>query len=200
MKDTGYWPYDTCLQYEACSSESTEGHCGAKDADFTCSAINTCRTCSTFSSSGGFCSGISTFPNATIAEYGNVKGADSMMAEIYARGPIACTVDATPLHKYPGGIFDDPTASKGTNHIISIVGWGTDAASGNKFWIVRNSWGEFWGELSYFRIKMGENQLGIEGSCNWATPAAWTEHNTACFEDGTNCVKTATYTDPSQRV
>ena len=57
---------------------------------------------------------------------------------------------------------------------------------------------QYWGELSYFRIVMGGNQLGLEGSCNWATPAAWTEHNTACYEDGTNCVKTATYTDPSE--
>jgi cathepsin X len=141
VKDTGFWPYDTCLQYEACSSESSEGHCGAPGADFSCSAMNTCRTCSTFSGSGGFCAGISTFPNASIAEYGNVKGAPDMQAEIYARGPIACAVDATPLHKYTGGIFDDASASKGTNHIVSVVGWGTDKVKG-KYWIVRNSWGE----------------------------------------------------------
>jgi hypothetical protein len=37
------------------------------------------------------------FPNATIAEYGRVSGEQKMMAEIYARGPIACEVDASPL-------------------------------------------------------------------------------------------------------
>ena len=36
------WPYDTCQQYAACSSESTEGNCAS--ADYTCTAINTCRT------------------------------------------------------------------------------------------------------------------------------------------------------------
>eukprot|EP00937_MAST-01D_sp_MAST-1D-sp2_P007191 g7191.t1 len=198
VKDKGFWPYDTCLNYEACSAESKEGACGRDGADYSCSAMNTCRTCSTFSDSGGKCAGVSTFPNATIAEYGQVKGEADMMAEIYRRGPIACTVDATPLHKYNGGVFDDSTASKGTNHIISIVGWGLDKTTQKKFWVVRNSWGEYWGELGYFRLVRGENQLGIEGNCAWATPGQWTEHNFACWEDGSNCVpQTTAYRDPS---
>lgn len=61
------------------------------------------------------------------------------MAEIFARGPIACGVDAEPLHKYNGGIFSD-TSDKEINHIISVVGWGTVQSSGQKYWIVRNSW------------------------------------------------------------
>ena len=194
---SGHWPYDTCLQYEACSAESKEGACARDGADYSCSAMNTCRTCSTFSSMGGSCAAVSTYPNATIAEYGQVSGEADMMAEIYRRGPIACGVDATPLHKYNGGIFDDKS-DKGTNHIISVVGWGVDKDSGKKFWIVRNSWGEYWGELGYFRIVRGENQLDIESSCSWATPGQWTEHNFACWEDGSNCQpKTVSYRDPS---
>ena len=86
IQESGFVPYKTCLEYEACSQESTEGHCGAEGADFTCSAINTCRTCSTFLSNGGFCAGIDQFPNATVAEFGTVSGEDEIMAELYARG------------------------------------------------------------------------------------------------------------------
>eukprot|EP01003_Olkasia_polycarbonata_P003452 NODE_213_length_1197_cov_293.869338_g160_i1.p1 GENE.NODE_213_length_1197_cov_293.869338_g160_i1~~NODE_213_length_1197_cov_293.869338_g160_i1.p1 ORF type:complete len:355 (-),score=102.67 NODE_213_length_1197_cov_293.869338_g160_i1:132-1166(-) len=197
IKQTGYVPYDTCLQYEACSSESSEGAC--KDSNFQCSPVNTCRTCSTFTSNGGKCVEVDRFPNASIAEFGQVSGADKMMAEIYARGPIACGVNAEPILKYPGGVFDDASAGKGINHIISVVGWGADKNTGKKFWVVRNSWGEYWGELGYFRIAMGGNQLGIEADCAWATPKDFTVHNFACWEDGSNCQKTAHYVDPAIR-
>ena len=190
------WPYDTCMNYAACSSESKEGLC--EYGNWTCNAFNTCRTCSTFTSMGGKCVGIETFPNASIAEYGSVAGEDKMMAEIYARGPIACGVNAEPLHEYTGGIMSAPQASKGINHIVSVVGWGTVASSGQKYWIVRNSWGEYWGELSYFRLEKGKNELGLEQMCSWATPDTFTEHNFPCYEDGSNCAKATKYIDPSK--
>lgn len=89
IKKIGYVPFDTCQQYLACSSNSDLGFC--PNIDTTCSAINTCRTCSTF---GVPCSAIDVFPNASIAEYGLVHGEKNMMAEIIARGPIACAIDA----------------------------------------------------------------------------------------------------------
>jgi len=184
------------MEYAACSAESTEGICGG--GDWTCSAINTCRTCSTFSSSGGFCSELDTFPNATVAEYGKVSGEDNMMKEIYARGPIPCYVNAGPLHEYEGGIFTttDPKDDTFTTHVVSVVGWGADEKTGQKFWNVRNSWGEYWGEMGFYRIDRGNNSLDMESGCAWATPGEYTVVNTPCWEDGSNCVTTAKYEDP----
>lgn len=193
--DVGYVPFDTCLIYEACSAESTEGSCAAKGNDFTCNAMNTCRTCSTFSDMGGFCSALDTFPNASIAEYGLIEGEDAIMAEIYARGPVAAGVDADPLHDYTGGIITDNPAYE-INHIVSIVGWGT-TPEGLKYWVVRNSWGEYWGEMGYFRLIRGVKALGLEDSVAWATPASWTHVNYPCYEDGTNCVGKKDFRDPS---
>lgn len=99
---------------------------------------------------GGKCTEIDFFPNATLAEYGTYsvlsdpKGASQkIMAEIYARGPVATGVNAEPLVKYEGGIVRDTKFwHMMVNHIVSIVGWGTDEETGDKYWIVRNSWGE----------------------------------------------------------
>mmetsp|Transcript_13958 Transcript_13958/g.16933 ORF Transcript_13958/g.16933 Transcript_13958/m.16933 type:complete len:346 (+) Transcript_13958:158-1195(+) len=195
IKETGFVPYDTCLSYEACSAESKEGNCA--HGNYQCSDMNTCRTCSTFEANGGFCGAISEFPNASIAEYGEVNGADNIMKEVFARGPVACGVNANEIVNYKGGIIDLPHKSRMIDHIVSIVGWGKDDASGDKYWIVRNSWGQYWGEMGYYRIKMGGNQLGMEASCVWATPDRFTEVNFPCFEDGTNCVKHSKYVDPS---
>merc|ERR1712151_1257007 len=103
------------------------------------------------------------------------------------RGPVAAGVNAEAILKYSGGIVDMPNESREVNHIVSIVGWSYDESSQSQYWIVRNSWGQYWGELGYFRIKMGGNQLGIENSCSWATPGSFTELNFPCNEDGTNC-------------
>jgi cathepsin X len=197
IESTGYIPYDTCMPYSACSSDSSEGFCG--NADWSCSALNTCRTCSTFSADGGKCVGINTFPNASIAQTDGVSGETAMMQEIYARGPIACGINAAPILDYAGGIANIPN-QPGIDHVISVVGWGVDN-SGTKYWIIRNSWGEFWGEMGYIRLVKGQDQLSIEEDCDWATPKAWTEHNVPCDEDGSNCAagqtETVFYRDPS---
>jgi len=197
IKETGFVPYDTCNPYLACSDESSEGIC--EHVDTKCSAKNVCKTCDTFAGMGGNCVEIDSFPNATVAEYGSYGLFQSdkvhlIKAEIFARGPVAAGVNAEPLVKYQGGIVKDRNwLHKLVNHVVSIVGWGKE--DGIEYWIVRNSWGQYWGEMGYFRIETGHNTLGIESEVVWATPGSWTERNKACFENGENC--SGEYTDPS---
>lgn len=193
IHDNGFVPFDTCQIYMACSSDSEEGFC--PDLDWSCSAENTCRTCSTYSEEGGFCTGLDHFPNATVAEWGELSGVKEMKAEIFARGPIACGVNAEPMDNYTGGILDVDVSTE-TDHVIELYGWGTDKKTGKQFWIGRNSWGEYWGEMGSFRVAMGKNIMGIEDNCAWVTPGGWTEHNYPCYEDGTNCVHHKHYEDP----
>lgn len=206
IQEEGFVPFDTCMIYMACSEESTEGFC--PHVDTTCKKENICRTCDTFGGMGGKCTEIDYFPNATVAEYGMIDNdIDAIMSEIYARGPVAATINAEPIVEYEGGIFDDAEEDRGTNHIVSIVGWGTDEDSGKKYWIVRNSWGHYWGEMGYMRVEMGKNILGLEGEVAWATPGSWTEVNYPCAENGKNCNGSGGvnggamfYNDPSQDI
>lgn len=207
IQKKGFIPYDTCMPYMACSEESKEGIC--PHVDTTCEANNICRTCDTFGGMGGKCTDIDIFPNATVAEYGLIDNNDvhAIQAEIYARGPVAAVVNAEPIVSYRGGIFDDDSAARASNHIVSIVGWGKAKKSGKKYWIVRNSWGQYWGEMGFFRIAMGSNQLAIEAEIAWATPGHFTLRNFPCDEDGGNCsgndeqetiMGTHFFEDPSQ--
>merc|ERR1712216_969619 len=175
--------YETSNPYLACSSESQVGFC--PHADFTCTPENVARTCSTFPPQGK-CAALSHYPNATVAEYGSISGQDAMQKEIFARGPIACGIDAAPILNYTSGIAKD--AGSFVDHVISVVGWGNDETEG-QYWIVQNSWGEYWGEMGYIRVKFGT--LHVEDSCAWATLKDFTapERNNQfhCFEGGENC-------------
>jgi len=189
--ENGYIAYDTGNPYLACSADIENGLCGDRGAEtWTCPASmeNIARTCDTFPDDGGKCVGLSQFPNATIAEYGHITGAETMKKEIFTRGPIACGVSADPILDYPGGVFDDPKADKEVDHIISIVGWGYDPTTGDQHWIVRNSWGEYWGEMGFFRAKLGVNMLGLESDCAWAVPGAFSVTNFPCGEGGDGCL------------
>jgi len=201
-EEVGYVPYDTCQNYIACSSESEEGFCPYVDT--TCSAINTCRTCSRDENKKGFCREVTHFPNATIAEYGTYShDIDATMAEIYARGPIKASINGTAIANYPGGIITDPSLENtGHNHGVSIVGWGYDDVTHTRHWIVRNSWGQYWGEMGFFRVEMGRNLLGIEGHVAWATPGRYSVTNVPCREDGSMCGggESVLYVDPSHNM
>lgn len=189
IHEYGSIPYDDCMVYQACSIDSTEEGCKDKKM-FECTPTNICKTCDTFSSHGGTCNPITQYPNATIASYGAVKGSDNMQAEIFKNGPIACGINAEEIVEYTGGVLDLPHKLKMINHIISVVGWGYDQELDKQYWIIRNSWGSYWGELGFMRLVMGENQLGIEKTCAFAIPETWTTHNVPCYEDGSNCGST----------
>jgi len=194
-QDTGSGvSYETSNPYIACSSESKEGFCPY--ADTTCKPPNVARTCGSFDQEGGDCTGLSHYPNVTISEYGSISGRDAMMKEIYTRGPIACGIDAMPLLNFETGIATD--RGSGVDHVVSVVGWGTDDVQNLQYWIVRNSWGEYWGDMGYVKVAFGA--LKLEEQCSWAVPGEYTaiekDNQFHCHEGGDNCKAAAPAPSP----
>ncbi len=101
----------------------------------------------------------------------------NIMREIYANGPgLACIFDYANFvdfyNKNPLGVYNSTEGSEAFGgHCMNLVGWGVDASSGMKYWIIRNSWGPAWGSAGVVRMKRGVDYLGIESDVWAACPA-----------------------------
>lgn len=84
--------------------------------------------------------------------------------EVALNGPVAVAIVACTSFKfYAGGIYEDPNCGKsevGMNHAVVITGYGT-SKNGKDFWIVKNSWGNWWGEKGFGKIIRGQRAIGI---------------------------------------
>jgi hypothetical protein len=72
-------------------------------------------------------------------------------------GPLMTTMDVyADFIAYGSGVYRHTTGDYLGGHAVSIVGY-NDAG---RYWIVRNSWGEDWGENGFFRVSY-DDQSGI---------------------------------------
>jgi len=79
---------------------------------------------------------------------------------------VATTVASTAIEAdqaifqfYTGGVLDDPGCGTQPDHVVTNVGWGTDA--GVDYWILKNSWGTSWGLNGYVLVARGKNMCGV---------------------------------------
>ncbi|XP_061376951.1 uncharacterized protein LOC133318764 [Danaus plexippus] len=95
-----------------------------------------------------------------LKEYKHIEklSEDQIKEHLYNIGPLSIGITSSPLASYNGGILiEECHRSYLINHAVLLVGYGKE--NGVKYWIVKNSWGQNWGENGYFRMKMGVNCL-----------------------------------------
>lgn len=98
---------------------------------------------------------------------------DLMKVQLVKNGPMSVSFEVLEdFFSYSGGIYHHTGLGRNlgkfdpfqlTNHAVLLVGYGQDGETGEKFWSVKNSWGESWGENGYFRIRRGTDEVSIEG-------------------------------------
>jgi cathepsin F len=81
---------------------------------------------------------------------------DYIASFLMKHGPLSIAMNANMFKFYRKGIMQHSTATcspRQLNHAVNIVGFGV--SGGVKYWIVRNSWGPYWGENGYVRVARG---------------------------------------------
>jgi Papain family cysteine protease len=73
-----------------------------------------------------------------------------MINHVLAGGTLSVIVDSTLWSNYKGGIFSGCTSKITLNHAVNIVGVNVPGG----YWIVRNSWGTWWGAQGYMYVAL----------------------------------------------
>lgn len=98
-----------------------------------------------------------------------LSGQESALMNVLDRyGPIAAAVsaDCAAFLYYKEGVLSsgcDAAACEALDHAVTIVGYGTDAETEQPFWLVKNSWGEAWGEGGFARVLRDGDGAGVSG-------------------------------------
>lgn len=80
-----------------------------------------------------------------------------------AQNIVSVAVDSKSWMLYAGGIVKSQCDNK-LNHGLVIIGYGIEEGTNDKYWILKNSWGEKWGENGYIRVLNTErNDDGVCG-------------------------------------
>ena len=100
----------------------------------------------------------------TFSGWRAVKGTDEdMIAALNDVGPLSVGVDATVWRFYHSGIFS-LVCGKKMNHGVVLVGYGVH--NNKEYWLIKNSWGESWGEKGYIRLIREKDKCGINSFVN----------------------------------
>lgn len=90
----------------------------------------------------------------------------SSLIAFLSYGPIAtgiCGMHPSFMY-YSRGIYTDRSCCDDQNHAILLVGYGHDNVLGLNYWVLKNSWGEFWGESGFIRLlRTNDSSLGLCG-------------------------------------
>ena len=117
-----------------------------------------------YTAKDGTCHSCSAVAHATSCS--DVKPNDQLsLKAAVAKQPVAVAIEADTKYfqSYSGGVLTSSSCGTSLDHGVLAVGYGEE--NGQKYWLVKNSWGTSWGEQGYVKIGRSEstNDAGICG-------------------------------------
>ena len=98
----------------------------------------------------------------------------ALLSAIANVGPISVAIDAS--HKsfafYSDGVYYEPDCGSKPNqldHAVLAVGYGT--LQNMDYWLVKNSWSTYWGNVGYILMSRKNNNCGVATAPSYATVA-----------------------------
>jgi len=80
-------------------------------------------------------------------------------------GPVAISLGADKWSSYSQGVFNGCSKDAIINHAVVLMGYGEEKPS--KYWKVRNSWGNDWGEEGHIRLLRHKTTAEDDAHCGW---------------------------------
>ncbi|KAM7263411.1 hypothetical protein ACFE04_001094 [Oxalis oulophora] len=92
---------------------------------------------------------------------------DQIAANLVKNGPLAVAINAVFMQTYVKGVSCPYICSRRLNHGVLLVGYGSTGYAPSRmkekpYWIIKNSWGETWGENGFYKICRGHNICGVD--------------------------------------
>ncbi|XP_006849385.2 ervatamin-B [Amborella trichopoda] len=105
---------------------------------------------------------------STITGYQNIpSGDEDSLLRAVANQPVSVGVDGSGFEfkHYSEGVF---TGDCGTemSHAVTAIGYGT-TEDGTDYWLIKNSWGQTWGDKGYMKMQRGVNLCGIANMASY---------------------------------
>lgn len=129
------------------------GICSESDYAYTASSKESCQTCDTVAT-------VKSCRDVTPNNQQDLKSAVSMNPV-----SIAIEADTRVFQFYSGGVLSDDACGTNLDHGVLIVGFGEE--NNVPYWLVKNSWGDTWGDEGYIKI-LRSDEVNDPGICGIA--------------------------------
>lgn len=114
----------------------------------------------------GYCHAEKVDKVAKISAWVNVTQNDenALRLALFKNGPVSVSIDASKktFSFYSNGVYYDENCGnteKDLDHAVLAVGYGT--IGGKNYWLVKNSWSNYWGNDGYVLMSSEKNNCGV---------------------------------------